>query len=119
LKEKRFARRVCQDLDGSEVSYQVTDFFKKTNYVNIIKVNNVNKNKKRLRGPMDKALVYGTRDSGFDPQRSRCFFLLRKLFLFFLIVVCFFFYLPNSEFSLLFFPSLRVHMEEKKNLWRS
>ena len=25
----------------------------------------------RLRGPMDKALVYGTRDSGFDPQRSR------------------------------------------------
>ena len=24
-----------------------------------------------LRGPMDKALVYGTRDSGFDPQRSR------------------------------------------------
>jgi hypothetical protein len=25
------------------------------------------------RGPMDKALVYGTRDSGFDPQRSRCF----------------------------------------------
>ena len=27
-----------------------------------------------LRGPMDKALVYGTRDSGFDPQRSRLFF---------------------------------------------
>ena len=25
---------------------------------------------------MDKALVYGTRDSGFDPQRSRFFFLL-------------------------------------------
>jgi hypothetical protein len=29
----------------------------------------------RLRGPMDKALVYGTRDSGFDPQRSRFHFL--------------------------------------------
>jgi hypothetical protein len=27
-----------------------------------------------LRGPMDKALVYGTRDSGFDPQRSRLLF---------------------------------------------
>jgi hypothetical protein len=38
LKEKRFARRVCQDLDGSEVSYQVTDFFRKTNYVSIIKI---------------------------------------------------------------------------------
>ena len=35
---------------------------------------------------MDKALVYGTRDSGFDPQRSRSFF--------------FHFCLPNSEFSL-------------------
>lgn len=29
---------------------------------------------------MDKALVYGTRDSGFDPQRSRCviFFLFHS-----------------------------------------
>ncbi|CAJ1972278.1 unnamed protein product [Sphenostylis stenocarpa] len=23
-----------------------------------------------LHGPMDKALVYGTRDSGFDPQKN-------------------------------------------------
>ena len=30
----------------------------------------------RLHGPMYKALVYGTRDSGFDPQWSRVF--LRK-----------------------------------------
>ena len=30
--------------------------------------------KQRLHGPMDKALVYGTRDSGFDPQWSRFLF---------------------------------------------
>ncbi|KAK8678118.1 hypothetical protein V6N13_143629 [Hibiscus sabdariffa] len=35
---------------------------------------------KKLRGPMDKALVYGTRDSGFDPQRSRLSFFLLFLF---------------------------------------
>ena len=37
---------------------------------------------KRFRGPMDKALVYETRDSGFDPQRSR-FYVFFSFFTFF------------------------------------
>jgi hypothetical protein len=41
-----------------------------------------------LRGPMDKALVYETRDSGFDPQRSRFVFLLK--FVIILHIVFFF-----------------------------
>ena len=35
-----------------------------------------------LHGPMDKALVYGTRDSGFDPQWSRIFFLALSFYQF-------------------------------------
>ena len=48
-------------------------------------------NQQGLRGPMDKALVYGTRDSGFDPQRSRFLYSVYELYyyyykLFFAIV---------------------------------
>ena len=39
---------------------------------------------KRFRGPMDKALVYETRDSGFDPQRSR-FYVFFSFFTFFFL----------------------------------